>query len=97
MVTTLVTQLGPGGWHDGGDAPAYWPVFPIMFGLFWLTVLGAAFYLIRRRIAGAAAAADPLARAHAVLAERFARGEIDEQEYRSRLAVLRSSGPSAKS
>ncbi|WP_374230896.1 SHOCT domain-containing protein [Streptomyces sp. UNOC14_S4] len=27
------------------------------------------------------------------MAERFARGEIDEEEYRSRLAALRSSGP----
>ena len=29
------------------------------------------------------------ATAEQVLAERFARGEIDEQEYQSRLAVLR--------
>ncbi|HEY8479229.1 MAG TPA: SHOCT domain-containing protein [Spirillospora sp.] len=88
MVTTLVTQLGAHGWHDG-DAPAFWPVFPIMFGLFWLAVLGAAFYLLRRRMTTAAAAADPLAKAHAVLAERYARGEIDEDEYRNRAATLR--------
>jgi len=29
-----------------------------------------------------------------LLAERFARGEIDEEEYRRRLAVLRADGPS---
>ncbi|MFD7006197.1 SHOCT domain-containing protein [Rhodococcus jostii] len=28
--------------------------------------------------------------AEAVLAERFARGEIDEQEYRNRLSILRA-------
>jgi hypothetical protein len=28
-----------------------------------------------------------------LLAERFARGEIDEEEYRRRLAVLRGNGP----
>lgn len=28
-----------------------------------------------------------------LLAERFARGEIDEDEYRRRLAVLRAEGP----
>ncbi|WP_398958481.1 SHOCT domain-containing protein [Streptomyces sp. GC420] len=32
-----------------------------------------------------------------MLAERFARGDIDEEEYRRRLAVLRSSGPPAES
>lgn len=31
-----------------------------------------------------------------LLAERFARGDIDEEEYRRRLATLRSSGPLAK-
>ncbi|WP_405876868.1 SHOCT domain-containing protein [Streptomyces sp. NBC_01136] len=29
-----------------------------------------------------------------LLADRFARGEIDEEEYRRRLAVLREDGPS---
>ncbi|MGO1179312.1 SHOCT domain-containing protein, partial [Cellulosimicrobium funkei] len=29
----------------------------------------------------------------AILGERYARGEIDEQEYRSRLAVLREGRP----
>ncbi|TDC74934.1 SHOCT domain-containing protein [Actinomadura sp. 7K507] len=86
--------MAPGGWHDGGDAPAFWPVFPITFGLFWLAVLGAAFYLIRRRMNGdasaAAAAADPMAKAQSVLAERFARGEIDEDEYLMRISTLRN-------
>ncbi|TDC61982.1 SHOCT domain-containing protein [Actinomadura sp. GC306] len=90
MLTTLITQLGPGGWHDGGDAPAYWPVFPIAIGLFWLAVLGAAFYLIRRRMTGTAAVADPMGKARSVLAERFARGEIDEDEYLRRAATLRN-------
>jgi putative membrane protein len=29
-----------------------------------------------------------------LLADRFARGEIDEDEYRNRMAVLRAEGPS---
>lgn len=93
---TLATQMYPGGWHDGGDTPAFWPVFPITFGLFWLAVLGSAFYLIRRRMttgaATAAAAADPLAKAQSILAERFARGEIDEDEYLMRVSTLRNGG-----
>jgi putative membrane protein len=32
-----------------------------------------------------------------VLAERFARGEVDEEEYRRRLDALRGAGPVAKS
>ncbi|MFI0481680.1 SHOCT domain-containing protein [Actinomadura sp. 9N215] len=99
MLTTLATQataMHPGPWDEGGDAPAFWPVFPITFGLFWLAVLGTAFYLIRRRMnsntTAAAAAADPLAKAQSVLAERFARGEIDEDEYLMRTSTLRNGG-----
>ena len=32
-----------------------------------------------------------------LLAERFARGEIDEEEYRQRLETLRGTGPVARS
>lgn len=99
MMTTLAAQaaqvaaMHPGGWQDG-DAPAFWPVFPITFGLFWLAVLGTVFYLIRRRTGGgsaATAAPDPLAKARSVLAERFARGEIDEDEYLRRTSALHNS------
>lgn len=96
MLTTLAAQaaaMHPGGWQDG-DAPAFWPVFPITFGLFWLAVLGTVFYLIRRRMTtsatAAAAAADPMDRARSLLAERFARGEIDEDEYLMRMSTLRN-------
>jgi putative membrane protein len=98
MLTTLVTQLHPGPWQDGvtGDAPAFWPVFPITFGLFWVAVAVGVFYLVRRRIAAnaanaeaTAAASSPMSRARGVLAERFARGEIDEDEYLTRMAALR--------
>ena len=63
-------------WHEGHVA--WWPVFPIGFALFWLLVIGTAFYLWRRRPGSA----------QKLLAERFARGEIDEDEYRERLGVL---------
>ncbi|MGK5556778.1 SHOCT domain-containing protein [Actinomadura kijaniata] len=93
-LTTLAAHPGP--WRDGPyggahDAPAWWPVFPIGFGLFWLAVLAGAFYLLRRRgwARPATVAADPLAQARSTLAERFARGEIDEDEYLTRSAALR--------
>lgn len=60
--------------HDG------WP-FPFLFPVILLTVLLVTRPWRRRRCAGA----DGLS----VLAERYARGEIDADEYRSRLEVLR--------
>lgn len=88
MMTTLVAHPGP--WNDG-DAPAFWPVFPITFGLLWLAVLAGAFYLLRRSSGRAAPAgsADPVGGARKILAERFARGEIDEEEYYTRMSALR--------
>ncbi len=68
---------------DHWDRPAWWPVFPLL----WLLLLGAlvAFVVLRgrqhRRLAGTELG-------ESRLAERFASGEIDEQEYRQRLAVL---------
>ncbi len=113
-MTTLAAQVvaSPPEWHDGGDPPAFWPIFPITFGLFWLAVLGTAFYLIRRRIAAgggrpgtgpggwrgpfgppdAAHEADPMRNAQLILAERFARGEVDEDEFLMRMSALRNGG-----
>jgi putative membrane protein len=79
MNAMTLTANGP--WHDG-HAPGWWPVFPIGFGLFWLLVLGGGFYLLSKRTKGSGA--------ERVLAERYARGEIDEEEYRERLGVLRT-------
>ncbi|GAA2425772.1 hypothetical protein GCM10010191_42680 [Actinomadura vinacea] len=96
MLTTMAFHPGPGPWQDGpgmSDAPAWWPVFPLTFGMFWVAVAIGVFYLVRRRItanaAATAAASDPTARARSVLAERFAQGEIDEDEYQTRLSALR--------
>ncbi len=70
---------GP-GWGPG----AWWPVFPIL----WLLFFGAAiFFILRsRRTWGRW---HPSHSPEGVLGERYARGEISENEYRERLAVLR--------
>ncbi|MCO5993175.1 SHOCT domain-containing protein [Actinoallomurus rhizosphaericola] len=85
METMSPAAYGP--WQHGpwqhGDGPGWWPVIPLVFGLFWLLVLGGGGYLLWRRT-------KTPARAESLLAERYARGEIDEEEYRERLAVLRS-------
>ncbi|WP_040864543.1 hypothetical protein [Nocardia exalbida] len=62
-----------GGWHP-------WPFFWIFPLLFWPTVV-AVLVFARRRFIGRASGIGALRTA-------FARGEITEEQYRSRLAVL---------
>jgi putative membrane protein len=94
--TTEVLANGPHyGW--GGPGPFFF-IFPLLWFLLFATVI----FLIARRArrgprggwggpwaAHGGAGADPVT----LLGTRFARGEIDEAEYRSRLAVLRSADP----
>jgi putative membrane protein len=95
--TTEVLANGPHyGW--GGPGPFFF-IFPLLWFLLFVTVI----ILIARRArrggprggwggpwaAHGAAGADPVT----LLGTRFARGEIDEAEYRSRLSVLRSADP----
>ena len=56
--------------------------------LFWSLLIFGVVNLIRYSTAEVRPAAPPLT-AEQMLAERFARGEIDEPEYRGRLEVLR--------
>lgn len=80
---------GPGGWGAGGWIWIAWMV------LFWGGLLVAAIYFLRYRRSGPAP--DSTGSAETMLAERYARGEIDAEEYRRRQAVLREhrsgSGP----
>lgn len=84
MMTALAWGSDPGHWGDGG-AGGWWPVFPILWValLVGVAVTIAILYARRTRTAG------PMATAEAQLAERYARGEIDESEYRERRDVLR--------
>jgi putative membrane protein len=77
----------PGPWRDGDGGPGWWLLFPIAFGLFWIAVAAGGFVLLRRRTTPQ----DPRTKAESLLAERFARGDIDEDEYYSRLATLQQS------
>lgn len=107
MITTLALAASPlhhPGWGMG-PGPGFW----IVPAIFWLLLLGVIVTLIatrRRRWARAGGdtpwgshgagpwvAGQAARSAETVLAERFARGDIDEVEYRARLEVLRSQQP----
>lgn len=69
-------------WHDG--PPPFWPVFPILWFLFFVGAVVIVSYF-RRRSCGFA----PQRSGEARLAELYATGEIGDEEYRARRAVLR--------
>ncbi len=99
MLTSLITTIGQaaaqapaavvmhGPWGDG----TYWPFF-LLFPLFWILVILLFIFVARRtwRRNHYWAASQG---AEGVLRERYARGEIDETEFRQRLEVLRAQPP----
>lgn len=82
LTTHASSTLADERWDGPG---AWWPVFPLLWFLL-IAGLVITFALSRRRqhrLAGPRAG-------KARLAERYATGDIGEQEYRERLAVLES-------
>ncbi|GAA3829611.1 hypothetical protein GCM10022226_58100 [Sphaerisporangium flaviroseum] len=86
------THFGPGPW---------WPIIPMFWALFWVTM---AVLVIRARrrgwgpfaagrtvpwAGGGGATASPTASAEKILAERYARGELSDDEYFERISVLK--------
>lgn len=83
----IATHVPPGGW---GGGPGWFVIFPIL----WFLLVVAVVVLIARSARRGFRQGPPWARQAgphpvAILGERYARGEIDESEYRSRLSVLR--------
>lgn len=75
----MLSAIGRDGWGWGWIFPLAWLV---IIALFWTFTWRGPW---RRRWGDERSP-------RAVLGERYARGEIDEDEYRSRLAVLRGRG-----
>jgi putative membrane protein len=61
----------------------FWTLFIVL--LFWVAVIALIIWLIRR----VSPAGGPSANALNILSERFARGEIDQQEYEKRKDALK--------
>ena len=87
QILLAVTQAGgPGpwgpGWAGGWGGP-WWLLFP----LFWILVIGTVVWLVarNRRESSSTSSGE---RAAEILAARYARGEIDTDEYHRRLDVL---------
>jgi putative membrane protein len=91
-MTDLASTAATTTLADHYDGPGWWPLIP----LFWLALFITLFVVAarfgwwgrRRYYAGGPWRSDGTSAGKAKLAERFASGEIDEQEYRTRLAVL---------
>lgn len=87
-MTELLAQASE-HWHGGG----WWFIAPLFWIFFWvliIMVISRVFFWRRRgswhHYHGWGGGENPFA----VLAGRYARGEIDETEYRQRLEVLKS-------
>ncbi len=73
-------------WFDDGWGWGAWLVMTLGMLAFWGLVIWAIFALVRSSTDGATRRG---ATPEQILGERFARGEIDEDEYRRRLDALR--------
>lgn len=78
------------GWYDDGMSGGGWVVMILAMAVFWTLVVVAVMALFRSTrntgtVPHAVGRQDPVA----ILEERFARGEIDAEEYHARQAVLR--------
>lgn len=69
--------------------PGYGSGWFVLIPIFWILLIGCFIFFSRRMFWRHRMQGDPHS-AEGVLRERFARGEIDETEYRQRLEVLRS-------
>lgn len=83
-----------GMWHHGyGWGWGNWIltaiVLTVFFGLLITAIVAAVRYLNGPRNGGMPHRAPPGRRAEDILAERFARGDIDDEDYRRRVALLR--------
>ena len=84
------------GWSWGGWGWGGWILMTSMMVLFWAVVITAVVLAVRYLAGGRHTAGHPSdwtraqeKRPEDVLAERYARGEIDDDEYRRRMTLLR--------
>lgn len=77
------------GWYHDGTGWGGWLVMTLAMLAFWALVVAAIVVLFRGATSGRQSA--PRQEPQDILDQRFARGEIDEDEYHARSAALRVS------
>jgi putative membrane protein len=84
-------------WYGSGMGGWGYAALTIGMVAFWAAVIYAAVALIRHAGPSGAQTGEPAPppAPERLLAERFARGEIDDEEYQRRLASLRAAGHAA--
>ena len=109
MSTTLATLAAGhtvGAHLNGAHFVGGWPGFGwwfLLIPLFWILLFALLFGIFGRRWRrgamengyGPQGRLNPSRQAEVTLAERFAKGDIDEVEYRARLEVLRANAAAA--
>ena len=76
-------------WHDGWG-PGAWIAMAFVMLVFWTILVAAIITLVRSNQGGQDHTVRGVGDAERILAERFARGEIDADEYKQRRDLLRS-------
>jgi putative membrane protein len=79
----MIMWYGGDGWGWGG-----WVLMTVGMVVFWALVITAVVLAVRYLASPRGTGANPKT-AEDVLAERYARGEIDDDEYQRRLTLLR--------
>ena len=79
-------------WYGNGMSGWGYALMLISNVLFWALIVAGVIALVRfpSRSERTSTSAEPRPAPEQLLAERFARGEIDQQEYRTRLDTLRN-------
>lgn len=77
------------GWGNQGWGPGMWIVMAVAMAIFWAIVVFGIVALVRHFGHTHNQPAVTLSGAEAILRERLARGEIDEEAFRKTLAALR--------
>jgi putative membrane protein len=79
-------------WYGGDGGWVGWALMTVAMVVFWALLITAVVLLVRYLVSSQRAGANPAegsAHAENLLADRYARGEIDDDEYQRRIALLR--------
>ncbi|MFD8636539.1 SHOCT domain-containing protein [Streptomyces sp. NPDC059533] len=104
IAAAVATGPGRCEMYWNGHGMGAWGWFAMSFTqlIVWILILTAVVLMVRtfRHDTAGRSASEPgaasSARAENLLAERFARGEIDDEEFKRRLATLRGNAPGPK-